>query len=81
MSDAMVWVKAGMFLRRFTKDLLGLSMATDGPVQLALPRSVIGRLEYDEGGDSRDLRVGHFVRTIECKKWFAEQKKLTIVDE
>lgn len=42
-----------------------------------IPKSVIRSIEYDEGGDSRDVRIGQLARTVCVPEWFAEKNDLS----
>jgi hypothetical protein len=54
---------------------------SDGSVRVWIPKSQLRELEYDVGGDSREIRLGHLVRSIHVPRWIAVQKCLEIVDE
>lgn len=41
-----------------------------------IPKSVICSIEYESGGDSREVREGQRVRTVCVPEWFAEKNNL-----
>jgi hypothetical protein len=41
-----------------------------------IPKSQLGRIEYEEGGDSREIRVGQAVRSVEVPPWLAREKDI-----
>lgn len=65
-----VWVKLDARIERTTAAavLIGTTW---------IPKSVIRSLEYDEGGDSKEIRMGHKVRTVCVPEWFAEKEDLS----
>lgn len=42
-----------------------------------IPRSQIRMVEYEEGGDSTEIRVGKMVRTVCIPEWLAENRNLS----
>jgi hypothetical protein len=47
-----------------------------GSRRVLIPKSQLGRIEYAEGGDSTEIRIGAQVKAIEIPMWLAELREL-----
>jgi hypothetical protein len=50
-------------------------------IQVWLPRNYIRQFEYDDGGDSPNVRLGELVRSVHIPAWLARDRKLEVYDE
>lgn len=64
-----VWVLVNAKIERQTK-----AAVLFGTVWI--PKSMIYSIEYDEGGDADDIRIGQLVRSVCVPEWFAEKNDL-----
>ena len=50
-------------------------------IDVWIPRSQCRCLEYDVGGDSKEIRCGELVRSICIPAWLAANRNLKVIEE
>ena len=75
----MVWVCIEGHLKTVTEKAV-LFIDADSE-EVWVPKSVLERIEYLTGGDSRDIRLGEAVETIEVHRWWAQNEGYESADD
>ncbi len=70
------WYDYAGFVVAETDKAVGLGTEYPGDVEMWLPKSQLSGIEYDEGGDSDEVRVGEGLRAVRLPQWLAEEKDL-----
>lgn len=69
-----VWAQVAGVVEVETKKAIRIDRVGETP--LWLPKRCLRQLTYVEGGDSRQIRVGQSVESIELQQWLARERDL-----
>jgi len=56
-----------------TERAIGIATGVASELEYWIPKSLIGRITYADGGDARDIRKGEAIEALELDMWFAEK--------
>ena len=71
-----VTVKFDGCIRVSTDTYIGLSPYNDRDVGHWIPKSVLGSIEYDKEGDSKEIWKNRRIRSLQVADWFALKEGL-----
>jgi len=79
-----IWCEYQGFVAKETDKAIGLHTefpAPHGSIEMWLPKSQLKGVEYDDGGDSLDIREGEGIRAVLVPRWLADKNDLGPVED
>lgn len=64
--------------RIVAKSSHAIGLGSKSSVEVWIPHSQVGKICYQQGGDSSDVRVGESIEAIEIPEWLARTEGLEL---
>ena len=72
----LVWVSYEGYVVKVTTKAFAIHPRLDGSIECWVPRSIIGKITYRDGGDALFPKEGERIDAFQVQKWWAKQHRM-----